>query len=161
MAKAEELAQLRDIHPPASIGWWPLAPGWYVLAIIATVALLIGFFFLRRHYVNGRARRQGLRLLSVYKQQYQREANSQLIAARISELLKRVALVYFPREKVASLQGESWIQFLNDTGKGVDFTTLKKELLEAPYHAMMDCDLHRLFDVTRTWIGQRRGPCSN
>ncbi len=161
MLKAQELAQLRDIHLPASIGWWPCAPGWYLLATIFILAFLITVFFLCRYHVNGRARREGLRLLTTYLQQYQRDANSQCIAARLSELLKRVALVYFPRDKVASLQGKAWIAFLNNTSKGLDFTLVERELLEAPYQAMMDCDLQRLFDLARSWIRQRRGPCLN
>ena len=30
---------LRDLHLPAEVGWWPLAPGWWVLiAIVAALA---------------------------------------------------------------------------------------------------------------------------
>ena len=159
--KAQELAQLRDIHLPDAIGWWPLAPGWYLLAIILFVALITVIFLGGRYYLNGRSRRQALRLLVTCQQQYQRDANSQLSAARVSELLKRVALVYFPREQVASLQGESWITFLNTTSNGLDFNCVHTELLEAPYQATIDCDLHNLFIVARAWISQRRGSCLN
>ncbi len=159
--QAQELSQLRDIHLPDSIGWWPIAPGWYLLVIVSIVALMSVLFFLNRYYVNGRARRQALRLLAMFQQQYERDANAQLSAARVSELLKRVALVYFPREKVAGLQGESWIAFLTNTASGLDFNCVRTELLETPYQPMMDCDLHRLFTVARAWINQRRGSCLN
>lgn len=158
---AEELAQLRDIHLPDAIGWWPLAPGWYVLAIVLIVALVTVIFYLGRYYLNGRARRQALHLLATYQQQYQCDANGQLSAARVSELLKRVALVYFPREKVASLQGDSWITFLNTTSKGLDFNGVRTELLEIPYQSTMTADLHQLFITARAWISQRRGTCLN
>ncbi len=157
----DELAQLRDIHLPAPIGWWPLAPGWYLLLIL--VLLLGGFaaIFLGRWYLNGRARRQALALLSVFQQQYQKESNREISAARISELLKRVALTYFPREKVASLQGEDWIVFLNETSKNLNFNEVYKELLELPYQAQAEGDLDKLFHFARIWISQRRGPCLN
>ena len=159
--KAEELAKLHDIHLPDAIGWWPLAPGWYLLAILSIVTLMAVVFFLGRYYLNGRARRQALRLLTLFQQQYQRDANSQLTAARISELLKRVALVYFPREQVASLQGESWVAFLNTTAKDLDFNRVRSELLETPYQSTMDRDLAPLFIIARAWISQRRGSCLN
>ena len=30
----DPLAQLRDIHLPEPILWWPLAPGWWVLIVL-------------------------------------------------------------------------------------------------------------------------------
>lgn len=159
--QATELAKLRDIHLPEPVGWWPLAPGWYLLAILSIVSLITIIFFLWRYYSNGRARRHALSLLATFQQQYERDANSQLSAARVSELLKRVALVYFPREKVAGLQGESWILFLNTTATGLDFNSVRKELLEVPYHSMRSGDLDALFIIARAWISQRRGPCLN
>ena len=161
MANPDALARLRDIHSPLPVGWWPLAPGWYLLAILLLAAVITVIFLFSRHYLNGRARRQALRLLATYQQMHQQNANSQLSAARISELLKRVALVYFPRTTVASLQGDAWIMFLNDTSKGLDFKGVRTELLDVPYQPMLNCDLNLLFNLARAWINQRRGPCLN
>ncbi len=161
MNNQDALTQLRDIHIPSPIGWWPLAPGWYLLAILVTVSLITAIIFLIRHYKNGRAKRQALRLLANYQQQYQREASTQLSAARVSELLKRVALVYFPRTKVASLQGDEWILFLNSSAKGLHFEEVRTELLETPYQPNVSQDLGLLFKMVRDWISQRRGPCLN
>lgn len=157
--QAQELAQLRDIHMPEAIGWWPLAPGWYLLVLLIIAVLAAITIFAVRHYKNGHFKRQALRLLETYHQQYQQESNSQVYAARVSELLKRVALVYFPRSKVASLQGDAWIEFLNQTAKGLHFESLRVELLEAPYQPLIKQDLTLLFEMTRSWIKQRRGPC--
>lgn len=157
-----ELAQLRDIHLPAPIGWWPLAPGWYGLAGLILLMILTGLFFFHRHYLNGRAKRHALRLLESYRQQYPHSANSQLTSARVSELLKRVALVYFPRQKVAGLQGDSWLSFLNNTATGLDFKQIQTELLQLPYQpASSDINLNLLFTLAKSWISQRRKPCLN
>ena len=159
--KAQALAALRDIHLPHAIGWWPLAPGWYALAVLFISLSTLVIVFVARSYVSGGARRQAQRLLTEYQQQYLQDAHHQSAAARVSELLKRVALVYFPREEVASLQGEAWIVFLNSTAKGLDFSGVRIALLEAPYHAANDCDLEPLFRLARSWITQRRGRCLN
>lgn len=157
---AAELQQLKDIHPPEPIGWWPLAVGWYVLLAIITLLLITMALLVYRIYKRGDPKREALRLLKEYEQQYLKEKNAPLISARISELLKRVALVYYPREQVASLTGEGWIVFLNQTSKGVDFKMVKEELLELPFQKMgRNGNMILLFDETRKWIKQRSKPC--
>lgn len=156
-----ELAQLRDIHLPGLVGWWPLAPGWYLLLMILVLTLLSLVFLLRRHYLQAQVKRQALHVLVSYEQAFIEHRNSQITAAQVSELLKRVALMYFSRSDVASLQGDAWIMFLNQTSKQLDFNEVRHELLEVPYQPMTTDDLQRLFQLARQWIHQRRGPCLN
>ena len=47
-----EQIPLRDLHLPEAIGWWPLAPGWWV--VVALVAG--GLYYLFRLYLRTRAR---------------------------------------------------------------------------------------------------------
>ena len=158
---ADALAQLKDIHMPDPIGWWPLAPGWYVLAIVL-LAMLLGFLYLVGYfYHHTRAKRQALRVLERYEKEHLRQDNSQLTAARLSELLKRVALVYYPRTRVASLQGQAWIEFLNETSRDCDFNSVRELLIDAPYQPTKSCDLVPLFNIVKVWIKQRRGRCLN
>ncbi len=158
---ASDLAQLHDIHMPAPIGWWPLAPGWYLLAAsLALVCFLMGFW-LRRSYLNSRAKREALRALAVYQRQYQQDKNCQLTSAAMSELLKRVALAYYPRTRVAGLQGEPWIMFLSTTVKGVDFSSVRTLLLEGPYRPSRSHNLQPLFLIAHKWIKRQGRPCSN
>lgn len=161
-ANAQELAQLRDIHLPSPIGWWPLAPGWYFILGLCIAILIWGSYLAWRYHENARAKKQALKILIHYEQEYQRERNSQKSAACVGELLKRVALVYYPRQQVAGLQGEEWLVFLNETGKAVDFFSVKKEITELPYKPSHNQDLSLLFAQAKLWIKQRRGrPCLN
>lgn len=161
MAEVNELAQLKDIHLPSSIGWWPLAPGWYVLMILIFLMVFVISYLFYRRAQDAKPKLQALKLLKKYQQHYEKEPNSQMTSARVSELLRRVALVYFPREQVASLHGESWIAFLNQTGKGIDFEPIQYMLLELPFKAQDSINLNPLFTRVETWIRQRGVPCSN
>lgn len=158
MVKSPELDKLRDVHLPPPLDWWPLAPGWYIAATLFFIGVIILSVILRRYYVHGRAKRHALRLLTAYQQQ---DVNSQINCARISELLKRVALMYYPRQKVAGLQGEAWLDFLNNSAKGVDFTTVKVQLLERPFQPPQSDNLQLLFKCARMWIKKQGKPCSN
>lgn len=156
-----DLAQLRDIHLPDAIGYWPPAPGFYILGICVLAVLIGGGFLLIRHILNGRSKRQALRVLETYRQDYLKQSNSQLSAAQISELLKRVALVYYPRERVASLQGDAWVDFLTQTARNIDFKPVRALLVECPFQPPQPLDLRPLFNQAKSWIKQRRGRCLN
>lgn len=161
MVNSDPLAQLKDIHLPTPIGWWPLAPGWYILlALVLFLTIVLAYAVYQRHR-NALAKKQALLLLNSYQKQYEQEQNGAQTSAYISELLRRVALVYYPREQVASLHGEEWLKFLNETGKGIDFNRIKDLLLDAPFQTGKTMDLQPLFSTAQLWIKQRRVPCSN
>lgn len=162
MADLQTLEQLRDIHLPNPVGWWPLAGGWYFL-VLALLLLVIGLtYYGCSRYRHGRAKRQALRHLAEYERQYLQDGDAGRISAQLSELLKRVALVYFPRMNVAGLKGEAWIDFLNATSKNSDFRAHRECLLELPYkNNAGQVNLTPLFISAKAWIKQRGAPCLN
>jgi len=164
VSEAQVLARLHDIQLPAPISWWPMAPGWYFLLLLGLLLSLFFLYKMRRFYVNGFAKRQAFQLLKCYEQEYQSDPNSQVMCMKVSELLRRVALVYFPRMQVASLQGDAWLDFLCRTSKGIDFRSCRAYLLELPYQPaelIRPIDLKPLFYCVKAWIKQRGAPCLN
>lgn len=157
-----ELAQLRDLHLPNTISWWPPAWGWYALFLLVSALLLGLFLWLRKKWLYNQPKREALKNLAQYKRVYDEKKDTQIACMQISELLKRVALVYFSRTEVASLQADAWIAFLNNTAKKVDFQLVKQELIEMPYHQhAMSSQIELLFKLAETWIKNRKVPCSN
>ncbi len=161
MAKTDPLAQLKDIHLPEAIDWWPLAPGWYVVILLAVFIVLIIAYWVYKRHANSMAKKRALKLLQTYKQHYDKEQNAQTASACISELLRRVALVYYPRGQVAGLHGDEWIEFLNKTSKKIDFKPVKAMLLESPFKTAETVDLKPLFTRAEQWIKQRGVACLN
>lgn len=161
MAEEDLLAKLRDIHLPLPISWWPPAPGWYVLAVMALIALGVLIVIGMRIRTRNAARREALILLNQYQESYLKEGNCSLCCKNISELLRRVALVYYPREKVAGLKGQAWLDFLNQSSRHLDFNSVRELLEVFPYQAQSQGDLEPLFLIARNWIRQRRKPCLN
>jgi len=108
-----EQIPIRDLHLPAEIGWWPLAPGWWVL--IAIAACFLGWFAWRQWVAwrRGRARRAALREFGRLVVQYRNSGDAVLFAKQLSQLLRRAMLAYAPRGEVAGLTGESWLQWLD------------------------------------------------
>lgn len=111
-----DLSHLADIVVPAPISWWPPAPGWWIVgaALLAVLAVLARQLYLR-HRRNA-YRRAAIAELSAIGS----VADGAGLTA-ISSILKRTALVAYPRGDVASLTGADWLTFLDRSAGTDDF----------------------------------------
>ena len=104
---------LRDLHLPEMTGWWPLAPGWWVLIALAFCGLVYLAWQAFRKFQNNAARRSALSQLRYLKAEYSWTGDATSLGIRLSELLRRAMLAYAPREEVAGLTGADWLQWLD------------------------------------------------
>ncbi len=152
-----DLDQLRDIHLPAPVSWWPPAPGWWLLLAIILLGTFASWFVYRLHKRNA-WRRSALEMLKQLREQFQSgSAESQRIVADLSVLMRRVAISRFPREESARLSGEAWLKFLDHSHrKGEVFQSQAGQLLVvAPYAqhvSISSADMYELFVLCENWI---------
>ena len=104
---------IRDLHLPDAIGIWPLAPGWWIVIALTVVALiwLVRRLVLRR--ARGAMRRHALRRLAALEREYLEHRDAVKFATALSALVRRTMLAYAPRQEVAGLTGESWLEWLD------------------------------------------------
>lgn len=159
MVKGQELAALKDIHLPDPIQMGMLAPAWTSVLFFILLTILGLIYLVGKKRAQALPKKQALLLLQGYAEQYQKEGDAPWTSAKISELLKRVALVYYPRDRVAGLCGQAWIDFLNQHTKEGDFTPLLSLLLDTPFKARESVDLAPLIKEARLWIEQREKSC--
>jgi hypothetical protein len=125
---------LRDLHLPEPIGWWPLAPGWWV--VVAILLFALGWLLLRawRKYQFYAPRRYAIRELAGVEAEYLEHRNPVTLGQQLSELLRRAMLAYAPRHEVAGLTGEAWLEWLDkDLPVPYFHTEGGKSLLQLPY----------------------------
>lgn len=104
------LDALREIHLPEPISFWPLAPGWWLLAaLILSAGIALAAVLRRRRNSPTRA---ALRELDGLEASYRQSCDPVLLAVDLSKLLRRLCLVRFPREDVASSSGAMRADFL-------------------------------------------------
>lgn len=105
------------------------------------------------------ARRTGLSLLKQIE--LRRDIDENVRSSLIIDILKRVALAYYPRTKVAGLQGQAWLDFLNINAKHVDFYRIRELLLVLPYQNSQrskisdPADMQLLCLYAKRWIKQQ------
>ena len=125
---------IRDLHLPDAIGWWPLAPGWWVVIGLVLLGTFVLFRHWYRHYSSGAARRHALRQLDAYSKDYLEHGNGVAFGTQLSELVRRTMLAYAPRSEVAGLTGEEWLAWLDHDLDRSHFTDGDgRQLIEWPY----------------------------
>ena len=125
---------LRDLHLPAEIGWWPLAPGWWLLFGLAGIGVLVLTVFALKARAGNAARRAALKALDDYAGDYRRHRNPVVLVTQVSALLRRVMLAYAPRSQVAGLTGKEWLEWLDrDLDSAAFAGDAGRQLLELPY----------------------------
>lgn len=157
MNQQDPLAQLRDIHLPDLPGWWPPAPGWWIVTALVLFALVAGLWAWRRHYQQRAYRRQAAQELDRAWAELIGDANVSRYAQRLSQILRRTALMAYPRQQVAALAGAEWQRFLvsssPDSIKG-ELSGNRGELLASlSYrHPDPDMDLQALHALAMAWV---------
>ena len=148
---ANPLDQLRDIHLPEPISWWPPAPGWWILAL-ASCALLVWLVrFIYRRYSAKHYRRQALAQL----QELQTGTDAQEQLRALFVMLKQTANCAYPSRQPSSLAIEAFVEFLRfscDKPVFAQSTLELQSLLYAQNPSQQTTDIERLFEDARIWI---------
>ena len=161
----EMVARLRDIQGLDEISWWPLATGWWLLAVLVIVLLFAMVSLVRNlwRYPAGSWRRHAWKQLRILKQQANRMPVQQL-AGELSELLRRIAIARLGRARTAGLSGERWLAWLQEHDPaGFAWTRRGRPLLTLPY-APPDSgqedsagQLLTLIDAAFAWVDRDAG----
>jgi hypothetical protein len=145
---------LRDLHLPEMIGWWPLAPGWWFLIVLAVAGLSYLLYRTFRKWRRNASRRVALRELSRIQREYKNGVDEVSLAIELSELLRRTMLAYAPRNEVAGLTGGNWLRWLDQGLDEKPFSEGSGQNLESlPYRRADaiedDVDVEGLIDAIK------------
>lgn len=144
------ISQLRDLHLPTPIGWWPPALGWWLLAALLMLLIIIGIFLIKR-LIRRTAIKLAKKLLLQIKQNTQLSNHDKL--TQISILIRRTAISIFPHKQVASITGDPWLKLLDASIKSTKFSQgCGKILGDGPYRQPSKIDLDRLLDLSGHWL---------
>ena len=160
----EQALNLKDIHLPEPILWWPLAPGWWM--VIALLFVAVGLLVIaKKIYQSKQLKRDIAAELEIIKQQFSQTQNKRVLAKSLSILLRRVCISYQTTQNVAGLTGDDWLLWLDNeqvssttrnTAKSLKFQSeTGKALLKAPYlpeNSELDFDAKHLIRLCESWL---------
>lgn len=110
--QSQLLQQLRDVHAPETVSWWPLATGWWIIiGLVALIALLLLVrALLKKHHY--RYVRFAVSELKVLQQNHEPRW-----LAKSHNIMRRVSLCYVDEAYIGSLSQSEWMAFLKKTGE--------------------------------------------
>lgn len=150
--------QLKGLHLPEAVGWWPLAPGWWIL-IALSVGLLGTAIWWLAHYINSnRYRRQALSELQTAYNQWQEHQNNSLYIQAANAILKRTLYAAGDHRASASLTGQIWCKHLNTWSSSPLSEETQAALAWAGYQANPDIDVHQLNPQLTKWLKTHKKP---
>lgn len=158
----ELLEQLHDIHLPAPPGWWPPAPGWWILAIILIALIAGGIWRWRQHIAHINSPQYlALEQIEILRTRYHTDNDAQQLLTDISTLMRRVALSIGPRQEVASLTGDQWLDWINKhtSGRPLD-KNIAQILIDAPYRPTAQSNPEVILRACEEWargLDSKRG----
>lgn len=145
---------MQEIYLPNEIAWWPQTSAWKILALVLLGVLLL---LLRRALQNWQAnryRRHALKQLQHIADLYQAD---QAQLSKVAVLLKSTALQILPRDRVAQLSGDAWIDALSESQNSQFCETAAEALQRVAYQAphtwgFESAQVAALFKAARHWL---------
>ncbi|MBS7661020.1 DUF4381 domain-containing protein [Pseudomonas lalucatii] len=156
------LDQLEPLIAPAPVGWWPPAPGWWLLALLLPLLLWGLARLLKRLARNGGAPRteqlDPLRqaalaeLEGLAKPYYGAEAGPWL--QQLNALLKRLCRQRYPDSHSHTLSSRAWLAFLDNRCPAAGLTRwmILVEGAYRPHCRLDDKAIDGLNQAVATWI---------
>ena len=139
------MQDLHDIVLTEPIAYVPQTTAWYVLFAVLLMMMVAGWTAWRRHERKNRYRKLALHRLSDIAK---REAYEELPV-----LVKQTALNAYARAEVASLSGDAWLQFLDESYGGQEFTRGAGRILPTlAYGPSSDVAVDDVIPLVRRWI---------
>lgn len=157
----DALTDMADIHLPAEPGFWPLAPGWWVLAALLLALLVYGAYRLQKRLQLHRRYRNALRELDKCLTSLQAGSGHNgatmeqrlIYVNEVNSVLRRVALLHFAHDRVAGLSGQAWVAFIKQHDRAGRLTPeLAGALAEGRFAPRCDVDTQALHGMARDWI---------
>lgn len=139
--------ELRDIHLPEPIGWWPPAPGWWWSGLLLLLVVLM-IWWSMRIWRRRAALRAARKLLAELRQGYLEHGDPHLLLVQGSQLLRRVLRHAYPHEGIEALTGREWLARLDrESGDDSYSNGVGVVLEQGPYQRQVDYDAEALLTL--------------
>jgi len=159
---------LADIHQPAAVGWWPMAPGWWfviALALLTLTALtVVGYRRIWQPWRLQRSRQQQADALILELEQQWQQLKLTNVSERQHYIIQlqtrlKIWLTWLcpGRYNLASQTDSQWLASLENQAAGIFSDSSKSLLKDGQYRLpanIKESDLEQLHQQACQWIAR-------
>ncbi len=157
MSVENPLVNLKDIHLPPAVSFWPPAPGWWILSALFISSIFFGGLWFYKRHKKRKPINEALRILKNLQIHHENSKDEVKSLRNLSNLLRRTSLTFYKHESVASLNGSSWLEFLDKTGNTKEFSNgAGKVLGNEAFQKNVNTDMDTLFSLVKKWINSSK-----
>ena len=155
--------QLRDIHTPSAVSWWPLAFGWWLLIAVVVCVVIVSMIALIKYRRKTAYRKIAISELDKHFANWQLDKSNSRYLQAANALLKRVCshIEDNTGSHSTSLSSEAWVAHLNAYAK-TDFSTASSAAIaEQVYQQSPSSDIDHIHHELRTWLAKHSSDTAN
>ncbi len=150
---------IEEIVFPPPVSWLPSTLAWKLLGVILLILLITWLLRAVKKWQLNEYRRSAARRIAQMRSNIRSiESGHWQQLSELPALMKTTALHAYPRESIASLGGQLWLDFLNENCSGREFDQAAADVLTTlayqPHEqaALSRNDAENLLDVCEYWI---------
>lgn len=159
-----QLQHLHDIVLPTPVSWYPQTMAWWFLLVFFVLVLAWAGHAIYTRWQANRYRRLALNQLRRLEADLTIPDRRLFALTEVPVLLKKTVLACWSRSEVASLSGDAWLRFLDESYGGKGFTQGPGRLLPTLAYSPLSnleqlvethpSDMNGLIQLIREWIQQ-------
>ena len=154
-----KLTGIQEITLPEPISYVPHTIGWKILLVVIVIVALVLGYNRYRHWQANRYRTFALDRLAEIEREVRVPETRLRALSDLPVLVKQTALQTFPRDEIAQLSGDRWLEFLDRSCDTQEFTQGGGQLLpQLAYQStsalanLSEQRISNLIELIRQWI---------
>ncbi|OED38439.1 hypothetical protein AB833_19875 [Chromatiales bacterium (ex Bugula neritina AB1)] len=146
--------QMRGLHLPEPVSFWPPAPGWWFSGIIITLLFALLCLVLIRRCSRNQQTGGATVELNLCLREWRSDFDTDAYLGRVNVLLKRVAIEHHGRSCVARLYGSAWVDWLDSKSADPLSGVLREALADGCYQAGYPVEVEEIHREIQLWFRQ-------
>ncbi len=157
--QAQLLSQLKDVHAPEAISWWPLAIGWWFLAALVIASSILLVLFIRSRRQQNRYRKLALSELNTHFKNWQTQHDDKAYIAATNNILKRATRTFRP--EYVSQYSDAWVDSLDAHTTFTFSQATRYALAHQCYQEHVNADINTLNTEVSEWLKRHKREVHN
>ncbi len=155
----DSIPALEQFIEPSPVQFSPSAPGWYALAGISLLILLVIAFLIWNNYRKNHYRRVAFDWLEQEEKKCLSNKEYYRLVYEAGMITKKITVFLHGYSELISLRGSEWLSYLKKTCPSVSFSSSDEQLMDQIYEINSELKEQQVIEFTdkiKHWIKKHK-----